>query len=302
MQSLVLDRLGCPYDHSRFLLEKMASTDVDAPGETLLCPLCGRAFPIEAEISRFLSAKENDLCALQKSEMEVRDKEYRAGSGAKVDAATAPEFDAVRAALGDCRGLSVVDAGCGVGKFNHAVKNAALFLGIDFAWEGLLRFQKPSCECASLVQGDVSRMPLQDRTFDVALSCQVLSHLPTSDLRARYLSELARVLKPNGRLILTAMHYSFRYRRRGIPQEAPDNGSFYHRFEVAELCDLLSEHFTIRSLHGYWIYLPKTYWIFKALGTWRIYWDRIWRSLPLSLIYGKYLLAVCSPKQNSFPL
>jgi len=298
IESFILDRLGCPYDHSRFLLRETTHPAAETPGETLLCPQCGRAFPIEAGISRFLSVKENDLCALQQSEMQVRDNEYQAGLSAKVDAAYAPEFDAVRAALGDCRGLSVVDAGCGVGKFNRAVRNADLFLGIDFSWEGLLRFQKPKCQCAGLVQGDVSRMPVQGRTFDVALSCQVLSHLPTADLRAKYLSELARVLKPQGRLILTAMHYSFRYRRRGIPQEAPDEGSFYHRFEVEELRALLSEHFTIRSMHGYWIYLPKTYWLFKALGTWRMYWDRIWRSLPLSLTYGKYLLAVCSPKQD----
>ena len=193
-----------------------ASEVIGAPDDTLLCPVCGRAFSIEAGITRFLAAKENDLCPLQKSEMEVRDKEYQAGFSAEVDAAYAPEFDAVRTALGDCRGLSVVDAGCGVGKFNRAVRNADLFLGIDFSWEGLLRFQKPNCDCTRLVQGDVSRMPLQDHTFDVALSCQVLSHLPTSELRAQYLSELARVLKPGGRLVLTAMHYSFRYRRRGI--------------------------------------------------------------------------------------
>ena len=139
-------------------------------------------------------------------------------------------------------------------------------------------------------------MPVQDHVFDIALCCQVLSHLPTPALRSDLLNELARVLKPDGRLILTAMHYSFRYRRRLIPQEAEEGGSFYHRFEVSELRDLLSERFTIRLLHGFWIYLPKTYWLFIRLGHWRAYWDRIWRNLPLSLKYGKYLLAVCSPK------
>lgn len=298
MATMELNRLCCPYDHGQLLPQEAATAAVQAPDETLLCPLCGRSFPIESGIARFISAENNDLCPLQKSEMEGRDKEYRAGLSARVDATYMPEFDSVRAALGDCRGLSVLDAGCGVGKFNRAVRNADSFLGLDFSWEGLTRFQKPNCGCSDLVQGDVSRMPLQDRAFDVALSCQVLSHLPTPELRAQYLRELARVLKPGGRLILTAMHYSFRYRRRGIPQEAAEDGAFYHRFEVAEFRDLLLEHFTIRSLHGYWIYLPKTYWLFTALGTWKMYWDRIWRSLPLSLTYGKYLLAVCSPKQE----
>jgi ubiquinone/menaquinone biosynthesis C-methylase UbiE/uncharacterized protein YbaR (Trm112 family) len=298
VESILLNRLCCPYDHTQFILQEKATSGVAALGETLLCPSCSRTFPIESGITRFLSSKDNELCPLQRSELEARDNEYRAGHSAGIDAHYAPEFDAIRAALGACRGLSVLDAGCGVGKFHSAVRDADLFLGLDFSWEGLIRFQNPKCSCTGLVQGDVTRMPLRDRVFDVAMSCQVLSHLPTSELRAQHLSELARVLKPKGRLILTTMHYSFRYRRRGIPQEAAENDSFYHRFEVAELRDLLSERFTIRLLHGYWIYLPKTYRLFVALGTWRMYWDRIWRSLPLSLIYGKYLLAVCSPKQT----
>jgi len=294
MDSALLGRLCCPNDHGQLALQAVASAERDGIEGQLHCRVCGGLYPIEAGIPRFLSAKENELCALQKSEMNVRDNGYRAGSGG-MDAWHAPEFDAVRAALSNCRGLSVLDAGCGVGKFTPIVKNADCFLGVDFSWEGLVRFQKPAC-VTGLVQGDVTRMPVQDHVFDIALCCQVLSHLPTPTLRSDLLTELARVLGPNGRLILTAMHFSFRYRRRQISQEAEEAGSFYHRFEVSELRDLLAERFTIRSLHGYWIYLPKTYWLFIRLGCWRAYWDRIWRNLPLSLKYGKYLLAVCSPK------
>jgi ubiquinone/menaquinone biosynthesis C-methylase UbiE/uncharacterized protein YbaR (Trm112 family) len=291
MDSALLGRLCCPNDRGQLALQ-VAERQI-CEGE-LHCRVCGCSYPIESGIPRFLTAKQNGLCALQRSEMNARDNAYRAGFGG-MDAWHAPECDAVRAALGDCRGLSVLDAGCGLGKFTPIVKNAGYFMGVDFSWEGLVRFQRPACT-AGLAQGDVTRMPIRDHAFDVALCCQVLSHLPTPILRSELLSELSRVLEPNGRLILTAMHYSFRYRRRQIPQEAEEGGSFYRRFEVSELRDLLSERFTIRSLHGYWIYLPKTYWLFKALGSWRAYWDRIWRNLPLSLKYGKFLLAVCSPK------
>jgi ubiquinone/menaquinone biosynthesis C-methylase UbiE/uncharacterized protein YbaR (Trm112 family) len=294
METTLLNRLCCPYDHSSLRLEAAASMPEDALQGRLQCQVCGRAFPIEAGIPRFVT--DNDLCPLQKSEMDARDGEYRAGLASRVDAWHAPEFDAIRAALGDSHGLSILDAGCGVGKFNRAIRNANSFLGIDFSWEGLIRFQRPACASVGLVQGDVARMPVRDRAFDVVLSCQVLSHLPTASLRSEFLSELCRTLKPGGRLIVTAMHYSFRYRRRRVPQEAQEHGSFYHRFEVTELRDLLSERFTILSLQGYWIYLPKTHWLFMALGSWKVYWDRIWRSMPLSLTYGKYLLAVCSPK------
>jgi ubiquinone/menaquinone biosynthesis C-methylase UbiE/uncharacterized protein YbaR (Trm112 family) len=296
MESSLLSSLCCPQDHGVLSLHIMESTEAEVLGGAMQCGVCGCAFPIDSGIPRFLTAQRNDLCALQKIEMEARDNEYRASLNSHVDAWHAPEFDAIRAALGDSCGLSILDAGCGVGKFNRAIRNAECVLAIDFSWEALIRFQRPGCASLGLMQSDVTRMPVRDHVFDVALSCQVLSHLPTPDLRSQFLSELARVLKPGGRLILTAMHYSFRYRRRQIPQEATKDGSFYHRFEVEEFRELLSERFSILSLHGYWIYLPKTYWLFLALGTKNAYWDRIWRSLPLSLTYGKYLLAVCSPK------
>ena len=288
--------LRCPHDRSGLLLQlPVGAAPKDLDGE-LQCSACGRTYPVEAGIPRFLTEKSNDLCELQRFEMELRDNQYSARPNGGVEAWDAPELDAIKAALGDSRGLSVLDAGCGTGKFNLAIRNAECVLGIDFSWEGLIRFQRPSCASLGLVQADITHMPFRDDLFDVALSCQVLSHLPTVELRSQFLSELARVLKPGGRLILTAMHYSFRYRRRQVPQEAVEDGSFYHRFEVEEFRELLSEWFTILSLHGYWIYLPKTYWLFVALGSKRVYWDRIWRSHPLSLTYGKYLLAACSPK------
>jgi SAM-dependent methyltransferase len=296
MESNLLSSLWCPQDHGVLGLHIQESTETEVLGGAMQCGICGCAFPIDLGIPRFLTAQENELCALQKTEMETRDNDYRASRDRLVDAWHAPEFDAIRAALGDSSGLSILDAGCGVGKFNRAIRNAERVLAIDFSWEALIRFQKPVCSSLGLVQSDITRMPVRNQVFDVALSCQVLSHLPTPELRSQFLSELARVLKPGGRLILTAMHYSFRYRRRHVPQEAMKEGSFYHRFDVEEFRELLSERFTILSLHGYWIYLPKTYWLFLALGKKNVYWDRIWRSLPLSLTYGKYLLAVCTPK------
>lgn len=233
------------------------------------------------------------LSELQRSEMRHSDGAYRAGGGG-IDADHAPEFDALKSAVGDCRGLSVLDAGCGIGKFSPLLNRAHSLVGVDFSWEGLIRFQKPHCP-TSLLQADATRLPLQSGTFDLALCTQLISHLPTHERRVALLRELARVLKPGGRLILTAMHYSFRYRDKAIPQEEVENGSFYHRFEAAELRGLLSEAFTVERLHGYWIYLPKTYWLFMALGPWRGHWDRLWRNRPLSLKYGKYLLAVCTP-------
>ena len=107
MDSALLGRLCCPDDHGHLALQSAAPAERDGIEGQLHCDVCGCSYPIEAEIPRFLSAKQNELCALQQSEMNARDNAYRAGSGG-MDAWHAPEFDAVRAALGDCRGLSAL--------------------------------------------------------------------------------------------------------------------------------------------------------------------------------------------------
>ncbi|HLJ23539.1 MAG TPA: class I SAM-dependent methyltransferase [Candidatus Acidoferrales bacterium] len=303
MDSRLVELLRCPQDGGRLLLQPGNGHESGAFAGRLLCAACGSEIPMAAGILRFLTAERNNLCALQKSEMQVRDRDYRAaaaefcrGRVPGLGAFDVPEFDAVRRALGDCRGRSVLDAGCGAGKLTPAVRNAESYLGVDLSWEGLMNFQKPSRALTALAQADVTRLPVASGAFDVALGCQIVSHLPTPELRSRFVAEMARALKPSGRLILTAMHYSFRYRNRQRPREGVEGGSYFHRFEVAELRALLSERFSILSLRGYWIYLPKTYRLFVALGTWKKYSDRMLRALPLSLTYGKYLLAVCAPK------
>ena len=50
----------------------------------------------------------------------------------------------------------------------------------------------------SPVQGNILQMPFADRTFDLVLTCGVLEYVPLDD----GLREMARVLKPNGKLVL----------------------------------------------------------------------------------------------------
>jgi tRNA (uracil-5-)-methyltransferase TRM9 len=56
----------------------------------------------------------------------------------------------------------------------------------------------------SLVQGDASSLPLVDDSVDVAVYVATLHHLPTRASRLASLDELARVLAPDGRALVSA--------------------------------------------------------------------------------------------------
>ncbi|WP_226041253.1 class I SAM-dependent methyltransferase [Natrinema sp. DC36] len=55
-----------------------------------------------------------------------------------------------------------------------------------------------------LVQGDASTLPLADDSIDIAVYVATLHHLPTRAARRASLDELARVLAPDGRALVSA--------------------------------------------------------------------------------------------------
>ncbi len=57
---------------------------------------------------------------------------------------------------------------------------------------------------AHLCQADAATLPLANATVDVAVYVATLHHLPTASARQASLDELARVLKPGGRALVSA--------------------------------------------------------------------------------------------------
>jgi ubiquinone/menaquinone biosynthesis C-methylase UbiE len=205
-----------------------------------------------------------------------------------------PEFDAVRSAVGDCRGLRVLDAGCGTGQFSAALKQADSIAVIDLSLNDLK--QREFRSSAQVVCGNVTAMPFPANSFDAAICTSVISHLPGPEQRRALLMELARVLRPGGKLVITTMHFNFRFQRKGTPQESYEDGVYYRKYLVNEFRSELAAHFVVTELWGLWNYLPKTYRIYLALGKHVIPWERFVRTKQISLKYGKFLLAICRKK------
>lgn len=111
----------------------------------------------------------------------------------------------IRPGAFDVRGCkAILDAGCGNGRYTrfllrHADADA-LITGFDLSQQMLARARKRLKSKRVLhVAADLTRLPYASGSFDAIVSGWVLEHLP--DPRAG-LSELARVLRPGGKLLL----------------------------------------------------------------------------------------------------
>jgi malonyl-CoA O-methyltransferase len=112
----------------------------------------------------------------------------------------------VQEALGDVRGLAVLDLGCGTGR--HALRLAAAgadVTALDFS-EGMLEEarQKPHGDAVRFIVHDLHQpLPLPEGAFDLVVSGLVLEHIHNLD---SLFMEVHRVLRPGGRAVISAMH------------------------------------------------------------------------------------------------
>ncbi|MFG2774068.1 class I SAM-dependent methyltransferase [Streptomyces sp. NPDC048350] len=115
-----------------------------------------------------------------------------------------PAYAAAVADLGLRPGAAVLDAGCGTGRaltaLRAAVGPAGTVIGADLTPEMLEEAVRAGRDKAGeLILSDVARLPLRDGALDAVFGAGLISHLadPAADLR-----ELARVVRPGGRLAL----------------------------------------------------------------------------------------------------
>lgn len=115
------------------------------------------------------------------------------------------ERPAVRALLGDVRGLDVLDAGCAAGEHSAwLVANGARVVALD-ASEAMVRLARARLGATvRVLRADLARpLPLADASFDVVVSSLTLHYV---ERWVPALRELARVLRPGGRLVVSTHH------------------------------------------------------------------------------------------------
>jgi ubiquinone/menaquinone biosynthesis C-methylase UbiE len=150
----------------------------------------------------------------------------------------------IRPGAFDVRGCKyILDAGCGNGRYSrfllrHADADAVL-TGFDLSRKMLERARsRLRSNRVMLAVADLTRLPYADGTFDAVVCGWVLEHLPdpTPGLR-----ELARVMKPGGKLLLLCTEDTFTgawcsrlwhcrtYNRKYLREKCAENGLRWER-------------------------------------------------------------------------
>jgi ubiquinone/menaquinone biosynthesis C-methylase UbiE len=130
----------------------------------------------------------------------------------------------VRAAVGDVRGVTVLDLGSGTGR--HALwlaAEGALVTAVDFS-EGMLAEarRKPGAASVRFLVHDLHHpLPFAAGEFALVVSGLVLEHL--RDLEA-FFREARRVLRTGGRAVISAMHPAMFLRGSQARFTDPDSG------------------------------------------------------------------------------
>lgn len=145
-------------------------------------------------------------------------------------------------------GQQVLDLGCGWAYGTlWARERGVRVTGIDLGFDQLkwARASLPGAESLGLVQANAKGLPYRDGTFDRAISVEMMEHVFRPD-RAKVFAEIARVLKPGGRIALSTPNPSSPIEaakrlavkwpglRRALPSscfpEAADDAGNYHPY------------------------------------------------------------------------
>ncbi len=164
----------------------------------------------------------------------------------------------------------MLDAGAGQGKYKPYLAHTH-YVGVDLA-VGDAQWDYSNLD----VMSDLVRLPFSKDTFDAVICTQVLEHVPEP---SQVLREICRVLRPTGRLFLSAPQSSHQHQK---PHDYYRYTSFGLRY-LLESTGLKVE--SMQPMGGYFWYLSFqirniNYWLFpKGMRGRRWTW-------PLRAVFG----------------
>jgi len=114
-------------------------------------------------------------------------------------------------------GEDVLDLGCGNGRYYEIIKSkGADYTGTDNS-EKLIKLSQEKYKKAKFLVEDACNLSFPDNSFDKIYSIAVLHRIPSKKFRLQFLTEAKRVLKKEGKLIITVWSLPInRYNKKNI--------------------------------------------------------------------------------------
>jgi len=148
-------------------------------------------------------------------------------------------------------GSSLLHAGCGGGKVDQTVQKEMKITAVDLSQQALVLYQMNNPLAAWVRQADILELPFDTATFDGAYNLGVIEHFTDEQIKVM-LSEFARVVKPNGKIVIFWPH------RRSVSVMALKVLHWIHKmifreeagFHPPEISLLRSRSHARETLHG----------------------------------------------------
>ena len=137
------------------------------------------------------------------------------------------------------KGKKVLDAACGEGYgSNLLTEEAASVTGLDLNEEAVKRAsRKYANDRLAFYCGSIAALPFEDNSFDAVVSFETIEHVE-EELQKKFLSEIQRVLKPEGILIMSTPNKAV------YTDLVKGNNSFHIKeFYVQEFREFLGAYF-----------------------------------------------------------
>lgn len=156
-------------------------------------------------------------------------------------------------------GAVIIDVGCGIGDVVAALSSHTKRVGIEYAWHPLRLARDLRCGI-SLLRGSACFLPIRPESADVVICLGVIDYLEDD---AAALREIARVLKPGGRLVINVSsdcyfpeYFSLLGHYRHYTRQ--DLGALLQRTQF-HIVEYLDDYLLVQKVH-YYPYVVFTAW------------------------------------------